>query len=207
MCCAVLSVFILIEWARVILESDKFWHYLLGKKNDWPGTVAHAFNPSTWDAEAGRFLSSRPAWSTKWVPGQPLLQRNPVSNKQQPKTPAKQQQQQIIGYFLYLHFNCYPLSQFSLCKPPSHPSSSYFYEGAHSPALAFPYTGALSLHRTKGLSSLHVYSLVGGLIPGSSGGSGWLYDNTFGFVCLFVCCCCFNHSASTLCQCFRVFQN
>jgi major histocompatibility complex class I len=27
-------------------------------------SVAHAFNPSTWEAEAGRFLSSRPAWST-----------------------------------------------------------------------------------------------------------------------------------------------
>jgi hypothetical protein len=27
--------------------------------------VAHAFNPSTWEAEAGRFLSSRPAWSTE----------------------------------------------------------------------------------------------------------------------------------------------
>jgi hypothetical protein len=27
--------------------------------------VAHAFNPSTWEAEAGRFLSSRLAWSTE----------------------------------------------------------------------------------------------------------------------------------------------
>jgi hypothetical protein len=27
--------------------------------------VAHAFDPSTREAEAGRFLSSRPAWSTK----------------------------------------------------------------------------------------------------------------------------------------------
>jgi hypothetical protein len=26
--------------------------------------VAHAFNPSSWEAEAGRFLSSRLAWST-----------------------------------------------------------------------------------------------------------------------------------------------
>jgi hypothetical protein len=26
--------------------------------------VAHTFNPSTWEAEAGRFLSLRPAWST-----------------------------------------------------------------------------------------------------------------------------------------------
>jgi hypothetical protein len=26
------------------------------------GVVAHAFNPSTWEAEAGGFLSSRPAW-------------------------------------------------------------------------------------------------------------------------------------------------
>jgi hypothetical protein len=27
--------------------------------------VAHAFNPSTLEAEAGGFLSWRPAWSTK----------------------------------------------------------------------------------------------------------------------------------------------
>jgi hypothetical protein len=30
-----------------------------------PKSMAHTFNPSTWEAEAGRFLSSRPAWSTK----------------------------------------------------------------------------------------------------------------------------------------------
>jgi hypothetical protein len=29
------------------------------------GVAAHAFNPSTREAEASRFLSSRPAWSTK----------------------------------------------------------------------------------------------------------------------------------------------
>jgi hypothetical protein len=27
--------------------------------------VAHAFNPSTWEAEAGGFLSLRPAWFKK----------------------------------------------------------------------------------------------------------------------------------------------
>jgi hypothetical protein len=30
-----------------------------------PDVVAHAFNPSTRETEAGRFLSSRQAWSTK----------------------------------------------------------------------------------------------------------------------------------------------
>jgi hypothetical protein len=35
------------------------------KINYEPGVVAHAFNPSTREAEAGGFLSSRPAWSTK----------------------------------------------------------------------------------------------------------------------------------------------
>jgi hypothetical protein len=62
------------------------------------GVVVHAFNPSTWEAEseaeaeaeAGGFLSSRPAWSTKWVPVQPGLQRNPVSKNQKPnKTKQK----------------------------------------------------------------------------------------------------------------------
>jgi hypothetical protein len=47
--------------------------------------VAHAFSPSTWEAEAeaeaGRFLSSRPAWFTEWVPGQPGLHRETLSQK------------------------------------------------------------------------------------------------------------------------------
>jgi hypothetical protein len=48
--------------------------------------VAHAFNPSTREAEAGRFLSSRPAWSTEWVPGQPGLHREILSRKTNKKT-------------------------------------------------------------------------------------------------------------------------
>jgi hypothetical protein len=43
--------------------------------------VAHTFNPSTWEAEAGEFLSSRPVWSTEWVPGQPGLHRETLSRK------------------------------------------------------------------------------------------------------------------------------
>jgi hypothetical protein len=35
------------------------------KKKNSRAVVAHAFNPSTWEAEAGGFLSFRPAWSTK----------------------------------------------------------------------------------------------------------------------------------------------
>jgi hypothetical protein len=30
-----------------------------------PGVVVHTFIPSAWEAEAGEFLSSRPAWSTE----------------------------------------------------------------------------------------------------------------------------------------------
>jgi hypothetical protein len=54
-----------------------------------PGVVAHAFNPSTREAEAGGFLSSRPAWSTKWVPGQPGLYRETLSRKTKKKKKKK----------------------------------------------------------------------------------------------------------------------
>ena len=63
----------------------------LSKSKRKPGVVAHAFNSSTWEAEAGRFLSSRPAWSTKWVPRQPELHRETLSQKQ---NKTKQQQKQ-----------------------------------------------------------------------------------------------------------------
>jgi hypothetical protein len=47
------------------------------------GVVVHAFNPSTQEAEAGGFLSLRPAWSTEWAPGQPELCRDTLSQKKQ----------------------------------------------------------------------------------------------------------------------------
>ena len=46
-----------------------------------PGMVAHTFNPITWKAEAGRFLSSRPAWSTKGGSGQPGIYRETLARK------------------------------------------------------------------------------------------------------------------------------
>ena len=49
------------------------------KSDSWcRAVVAHAFDPSTWEAEAGGFLSLRPAWSTEWVPGL----KNKQTNKQ-----------------------------------------------------------------------------------------------------------------------------
>jgi hypothetical protein len=47
--------------------------------------VAHAFNPRTWEAEVGGFLSSRPAWSTEGVPGQSGLNRETLSRKNKKK--------------------------------------------------------------------------------------------------------------------------
>jgi hypothetical protein len=60
----------------------------------------------------------------------------------------------FIGYFISLHFKCYPLSQFPLHKPPIPPLppvSMRVLPPIHSclTALAFPYARASSLHRTK----------------------------------------------------------
>jgi hypothetical protein len=58
--------------------------------------VATAFNPSTWEAEAGGFLSSRPAWFTKWVPGQPGLHRETLSwNPTHPPHPPKKKESSV----------------------------------------------------------------------------------------------------------------
>jgi hypothetical protein len=51
-----------------------------------PGVVVHAFNPSTREAEAGRFLSSRPAWSIEFQDSQgytekPCLEKQKTKNK------------------------------------------------------------------------------------------------------------------------------
>ena len=41
--------------------------------------VAQAFNPRTWEADTGGFLSSRPAWTAR------ATQRNPASKKKKKK--------------------------------------------------------------------------------------------------------------------------
>ena len=64
------------------------------------GMVAHAFNPSTWEAEAGEFLSSRLTWSTEWVPGQPGLHRETLSRKTKKK---KKKKKKIYLFNVYEH--------------------------------------------------------------------------------------------------------
>jgi hypothetical protein len=60
--------------------------------------VVHAFNPSTREAEAGGFLSLRPAWSTKGVPGQPGLYRETLSQKKN-KTKQNKQTKKEVQFF------------------------------------------------------------------------------------------------------------
>jgi hypothetical protein len=57
-------------WHAVIhagknVHAHKIIRFSLKKRKEQAGVVAYTFNPSTREAEAGRFLSSRPAWSTK----------------------------------------------------------------------------------------------------------------------------------------------
>jgi hypothetical protein len=57
--------------------------------------VAHAFNPSTWEAEAGGFLSSRPAWSTESSRTVRATQRNPVLKKKKVNDRAREMSQRL----------------------------------------------------------------------------------------------------------------
>jgi hypothetical protein len=100
--------------------------------------VAHAFNPSVWEAEAGRFLSLRPTWSTDWVLGQSATQRNPVSkNKQTNKQTKKQNKQKSesveleTNHIYHVEICPYKQCQKSLIKHLSYPcyyyNESFFY--------------------------------------------------------------------------------
>jgi hypothetical protein len=105
-----------------------------------------------------------------------------------------------FGYFMYLHFKCFPSLSFPSENPLTHLLSPCFYEGApppntHTQPLP-PHLPGILLHWGIKLSqdkeplllmpdnpilcyicnwshgSLHVYSLVGSLDSGSSGESG-----------------------------------
>jgi hypothetical protein len=51
--------------APAVLELTLQIRQVFNSKDPSQAVVAHNFNPSTWEAEAGRFLSSRSAWSTE----------------------------------------------------------------------------------------------------------------------------------------------
>jgi hypothetical protein len=104
----------------------------------------------------------------------------------------------FISYFLYLHFKCYPYSQFpsEVPYPIPHPHPLCIYDSLPTPTYSLlpPQPGILLHWAIKpsqdqgpllpmipdkailcylcswSHESLHVYSLIGGLVPGSSGG-------------------------------------
>jgi hypothetical protein len=106
--------------------------------------------------------------------------------------------QAFIGYFIYLHFKCFPLSRSPLWKCPIPSPSPCFYEGAppHIPPLLstcpdIPLHWGIEPSQDQGPplplmsnkavlcricgqshGSLHVYYLVCGPVPGSSGRGG-----------------------------------
>jgi len=61
------------------LNCFRFMHIFKG--NPWLGMAAQTIDPSTQEAEAGRSVSLRPAWSTEQVPGQPGIHRETLSWK------------------------------------------------------------------------------------------------------------------------------
>jgi hypothetical protein len=112
----------------------------------------------------------------------------------------------FIGYFVYLHFKCYPpfpVSSLRTPIPPYPPASMRVvtYPPAHScpTALAFPYAGGSSLHRIKGLPSLWCKTrLFSASYAGRAMGPSCVFFGWFsswvlwggGLVCLYCCSSC-----------------
>jgi hypothetical protein len=64
--------------------------------------VVHVFNPSTWEADAGRFLSLRPAWSTEFQDSQGYTD-NPCLEKKKKKRRKKERKRKKKEYRLLGH--------------------------------------------------------------------------------------------------------
>jgi hypothetical protein len=74
--------------------------FFLYKKNLFGlAVVVHAFNPSSWEAEADGSPSWRSAWATEQVPGQPGLHRETVFEKTKPQDTNKQKSHKLTCAF------------------------------------------------------------------------------------------------------------
>jgi hypothetical protein len=103
------------RWVSHFLKKQNKTKQQTNKNKVSRAVVAHTFNPSTWEAEAGGFLSSRPAWSTEWVSGQPGLHRETLSQKKKTKNgeqPLKSNIQLLNATLTHIH----TILQKKLCK-------------------------------------------------------------------------------------------
>jgi hypothetical protein len=61
--------------ALTTITQLRFYYVIIKIFKVFVQLVVHTFNSSTQEAEAGRFLISRPAWFAELIPGQPRLHR------------------------------------------------------------------------------------------------------------------------------------
>jgi hypothetical protein len=64
--------------------------------------MTHAFNPSTREAEAGGFLSSRPAWSTEFQDSQGYTEKPCLETAANPPPRKAQFSLALYPTFLYI---------------------------------------------------------------------------------------------------------
>jgi hypothetical protein len=112
------------HFAKITVWHHHTWLYFYNdsfgyanKSHNW-AVVVHAFNPSTWEAKAGGFLSSKPAWSTERVPGQPELHRETLSWETKKIKQQQQQQQQQPSHTLIKPKLCLQMDPYIYCKGP-----------------------------------------------------------------------------------------
>ena len=87
-------------WALYLLSPVLLLEVRHGAPHLLPAfAVAQAFNPSTWEAEVGGSLSSRPSFLQEQVPGQASkLQRNPVSGKKEKERKKKKKMRVLLKF-------------------------------------------------------------------------------------------------------------
>jgi len=121
----------------------------------WQTLGPHTFNLSNWEAEAGRFLSLRPTWSTEQIPQDPELHRKTLSLKTEQKETSNH-----THTHTHTHTNTYTYTHTHMYTQTQTHTYTYTYTQTHTQTHKHTYTQTHTHTNTHTHTHTHTHKLA-----------------------------------------------